>query len=118
MSTALAALSASTALTFGLTARNIALAENRKERLIWASAWVITATAFALSAHRDQARWAGVAVLLTACIATGGRPALIMDKVLPVKTQKHDRLKRRGFIGQLAVIVVIIVVATWQTLLE
>lgn len=105
----LAALIVSALLTTGLTFRDPALAETREDRAFLAAAWLVSAIAMGFAGHREGIQWIGVTILLTACLATGGRPALIMENVLPARTTADEQLMRRSRVGQVAVILAVVV---------
>lgn len=112
MTVAVPALAAASIVTIGLTARDAALAESRGQRAALAATWLgLPIATYLMDDGTGAFVWGGVAILGTACLATGGRPVLIMDEVLPGHARDNEELMRRGRIGQISVIAVIVIAA-------
>lgn len=105
-------MAAATLATMWLTFRDPAVADTGAARAALSSAWLAIPIGFALlESGEDPSLWAGAAVLVTACVATGGRPGLVMDEILPRRTRADENLMRRTRIGQISVLAVILVAA-------
>ncbi len=101
-----------------LTARDEAVAETRRERLILAAAWPVFAIVGAfkdalLPDPRFSILLAVALVNAGAAIGTGFRPGLGMEMVLPEATQADVRLIKRGRRGQITALAAGIAYVFW-----
>lgn len=113
MTPGLLSLGAAALVSFMLILRDPAI-HRGPERFIIAGSWPAMIALFAVlqRAEVDRLGFAGVVVAI--CIATLGRPALIMDRVLSTKAQTDGTLTSRKVAGVVALIVTAGAAAAWS----
>jgi len=114
MSRGLLALGGMAIVSFALILRDPAVPRG-PERFVIAGSWPAMIALFALLNHSeiDQLGFAGV--LASVCIATLGRPALIMDRALTREAERDRSLNGRKAAGIVAFIVAALAAAAWST---
>lgn len=70
---------------------------------------------FALLQHGERDRLGFAAVVTSICVATLGRPALIMDRALTERAKSDASLTGRKVAGFLALILTGFAAAVWST---
>ena len=117
MTPGLLALGGAALASFLLILRDPAI-HRGPERFIIAGSWPTMIALFAFLQHADVDRLGFAAVVAAICIATLGRPALIMDRVLTTKAQTDTTLTRRKIAGVAALLVTAGAAAAWSVWLE
>lgn len=115
MTAGLIALGVAAALSFVLIARDPAVGLG-PGRFIVAASWPAMLGLFALlnTGERDRLGFAGV--IGAVCVATLGRPALIMDRALTREAARDPALNKRKAAGIIAFIAAALVAAAWATM--
>ena len=113
MSPGLLALGAAAIVSFALILRDPAIHPG-PERYIIAGSWPAMIALFGLLQRADVDRLGFAAVVASICIATLGRPALIMDRVLTREAERDNSLTGRKVAGIVALMVVGLAAAAWS----
>jgi hypothetical protein len=90
------------------------LPSDKKERAIIASAWLGTAVVV-VALWEEWAQWGVAAAFAAVTVGTGGRPALVMDRIIELDVDEDGPLRRRRTMGLIALVVVAAIVAAVTT---
>ncbi|TQJ52245.1 hypothetical protein [Phycicoccus sp. SLBN-51] len=117
MTPGLLALGVAALVSFLLILRDPAI-HRGPERFIIASSWPAMIALFGFLQRTDVDRLGFAVVVGAICIATLGRPALIMDRILKPEAQTDSTLTNRKVAGVVALIVAAGAAAAWSVWLE
>ena len=114
MSRGLLALGVVAIVSFALILRDTAVPRG-PERFIIAGSWPAMIALFALLNHSEVDRLGFAGVLASVCIATLGRPALIMDLAITREAERDRSLNGRKAAGIVALVISALAAAAWST---
>lgn len=87
---------------------------DRVERAMVAFTWLATA-GVVVTVGAEWARWGVAAAFTAVTLGTGGRPALVMDRVIELEHDRDRPVRRRRMAGLIVLLVAICAVAALTT---